>query len=321
MTAIETSGLTKRFGDLVAVDDLDMTVENGEVFGFLGPNGAGKSTTINMLLGFLDPSDGSGTILGHDIESESLAVRERIGVLPEGFEPYDRLTGREHVSYAGGIKNCDPDVEALLERVGLQREAWDRRAGGYSKGMAQRLALATALVGDPDLLILDEPSSGLDPEGMAEMRDLITAEAESGTTVFFSSHILSEVEAVCDRIAILRGGELAAIGTLDELREGTVTRVPMAVSVDVVPDGIETDLGGVEGVLTAAVEDGTIHVELDEPAAKMRVLRRVDERATVEDIIAEEASLEAMFERYASGDGETAEDPGETTAEPAEVAQ
>ena len=311
MTAIVTDNLTKRFGDLVAVDGLDMTVERGEVFGFLGPNGAGKSTTINMLLGFLDPTSGSASVLGEDVVSDSIDLRTRIGVLPEGFSPYDRLTAREHVAYAGGIKNCDPDVEALLERVGLQREAWDRKAGGYSKGMCQRLALATALVGDPELLLLDEPSSGLDPEGMADMRDLIRSEAESGTTVFFSSHILSEVEAVCDRIAILRDGNLSALGTLDDLRAGTVTQVPMALSVEEVPGGIAGSLADLDAVRTATVEDSTIRVELDDPAHKIDIINYVDERTGIEDVIAEAASLEAMFERYANGADQTADDAAE----------
>jgi ABC-2 type transport system ATP-binding protein len=146
---------------------------------------------------------------------------------------------------------------------------------------------------------------------MAEMRDLITAEAESGTTVFFSSHILSEVEAVCDRVAILRDGELSALGTLDDLRAGTVTRVPMALSVEEVPGGIASTLADLDAVQTATVEDSTINVELDDPAHKIDVINYVDERTGIEDVIAEEASLEAMFERYANGADQTADDAAE----------
>ena len=318
MAAIETVGLRKEFGDVVAVDGLDLTVERGEVFGFLGPNGAGKSTTINVLLGFLTPTAGEARVLGHDVADDSLAVRERIGVLPEDFEPYERLTAREHVAYAARLKSVEADVDALLERVGLQREAWDRPAGQYSTGMAQRLALATALVGDPALLVLDEPSSGLDPEGMGEMRELIRSEAEEGTTVFFSSHILSEVEAVCDRVAILSGGSLSVVGSLDDLRAGTVTQTSIDLTLDACPDGLPPAVERIEGVETVQVDGDDLHVEVTDPAAKVRVVRRADERATVEDIIAEEASLESMFEQYANGtagaptDGERGDTPEAT---------
>ncbi|MFD1527275.1 ABC transporter ATP-binding protein, partial [Halolamina salina] len=153
MAAIETHDLTKRYGDVVALDGLDLTVREGEVFGFLGPNGAGKSTAINILLGLVRPTAGSGRVLGHDVRSESRELRRRIGILPEGYSTYDRLTAREHLDYAIAAKGADDDPDALLDRTGLEPAARDRRAGGYSKGMQQRLALAIALVGDPDLLI------------------------------------------------------------------------------------------------------------------------------------------------------------------------
>ena len=168
MPAIETTGLTRRFDELVAVDALDLSVAEGEVFGFLGPNGAGKSTTINILLGFLDPSEGSATVLGHDATRDSRAVRRRIGLLPEGFAPYENLTGREHVRSAIETKDADDDPDELIARVGLDAEAARREAGGYSKGMTQRLVLAMALAGEPDLLVLDEPTTGLDPAGAEE---------------------------------------------------------------------------------------------------------------------------------------------------------
>jgi len=300
MTAIEIDGLGKEYGDLTALDGLDLSVETGEVYGFLGPNGAGKSTTINLLLGFLDPSSGSATVLGHDIERESRALRRRIGVLPEAFSPYERLTAREHVKYAADLKDVAVDPDALLDRVGLTEDAWDRSAGGFSTGMEQRLALACALVGDPEVLILDEPSSGLDPRGMAKLRELIREEAADGTTVFFSSHILSEVEAVCDRIGILVDGDLVAEGTIDELRDGTETHSPLDVRVDAVPEGF--DLTDLDGVAAMSVEDSTLSALVTDAGAKIEVIRRVDQVAEIRDVISEPASLEALFDRYANGD-------------------
>jgi len=215
MPAITVDNLTKSFGQTVALDDLSFRVEEGEVFGFLGPNGAGKSTTINIVLDFARPTAGEISVLGMDAQRYSRDIRQRTGVLPEGVELYDRLTARQHLEFAIDSKNADDDPEALLERVGLV-DAIDRKAGGYSKGMAQRLMLAMALVGEPDLLILDEPSTGLDPNGAREMRDIVREESERGATVFFSSHIMEQVEAVCDRVGILRDGKMVAVDSVED---------------------------------------------------------------------------------------------------------
>ena len=299
MTAIETTGLTKRFGDVVAVDDLDLTVEAGEVFGFLGPNGAGKSTTIALLLDFLHPTAGEARVFGLDSHEASLRIRERLGVLPENAAPYDRLTGREHLELSADCKGVDADVESVLDRVGLDATAAERAVGGYSKGMAQRLGLGMALVGDPDLLVLDEPSSGLDPTGMREMRDLIRAEAAAGTTVFFSSHILSEVEAVCDRVGILDGGRLVAQDRIGALREELLTDCTVEVTLASAADApAVADLDGVTGV----ERDGpTLVVSCADPSVKGAVVAFLHERATVRDVVAESPSLEALYESYTGG--------------------
>jgi len=307
MVAIELDGVTKRFDDVTAVSDLSLTVEEGEVFGFLGPNGAGKSTTINLLLDFVRPTAGRVSVLGHDAREESVAVRERTGVLPEGFDVYDRLTGRAHVEFAIDSKEVDADPDAVLERVGLA-EAADRKAGGYSKGMRQRLALAMALVGDPDLLILDEPSSGLDPAGAKEMREIVLAEAERGTTVFFSSHILEQVEAVCDRVGILREGELVAVDSIEGLREASDADATLRVAVgspvgDDVLDAVR-DLDGVRHVERDG--DDAVRVGCDSDA-KTRVVSEIEERGvTVTDFTTEEASLEDLFLAYTEGDADVA---------------
>jgi ABC-2 type transport system ATP-binding protein len=310
MAAIETNGLTKQFGEeVLAVDDLDLRIEEGEVFGFLGPNGAGKSTTINMLLGFLKPTSGSIRVLGRDVTSESVSVRQRTGLLPEGWEPYPNLTGREHVESAIDAKGADDDPDRLIERVGLDPDDARRPAKEYSTGMRQRMSLAVSLVGDPDLLIFDEPSSGLDPDGVALLREIIHEETERGATVFFSSHILEEVEKVCDRVGILDSGELVALDTIDNLRESLQTGATVTATLDAAPSNL--GVGSIPGVSDVSVDDTAVTAEVEKPAAKMDLLRRLDDRATVEDISIEEASLEALFEEYTNGAAPESDDGGD----------
>lgn len=299
MTAIRTSNLTKRFDeDVVAVDGLDLRVEAGEVFGFLGPNGAGKSTVIDMLLDFVRPTEGDATVLGNDPATDAERIRRQTGVLPEGASLYARLTGREHVEWVGRANGATVDADALLCRVGLTRDEADRAVGGYSKGMRRRLALAMALIGDPELLILDEPSAGLDPTGMREFREIVRAEADDGRTVFFSSHILGEVEAVCDRIGILNDGRLVATGTPDELRSNLDLGGTISVDVAHVPDDLALDaIGGVEEV---TVDETTITASLTDSTRKIDVVSELDEHTRVLDITSTGTSLERLFNTYTS---------------------
>ena len=297
MAAIECSGLTKRFGDVLAVDDLDLTVEEGEIYGFLGPNGAGKSTTIDILLDFVRPTAGDVTVLGHDAQDDGELVRQKIGVLPDAYHVYDRLTGRQHVEFACEMKGSTQDPIALLERTGVA-EAADRKAGGFSKGMRQRLVLAMALVGEPELLILDEPSTGLDPNGAREMREIITAENERGATVFFSSHIMEQVEAVCDRVGIINQGSLVAENSIDGLRNATETGETLYVTLDRVDDAVRQEIATLEGVADVAIEDGRIRLAVGE-RSKFRVLESIDDRvAPIQDFEVVESSLEDLFVRY-----------------------
>jgi ABC-2 type transport system ATP-binding protein len=325
MSAIDTDGLTKQFGeDVLAVDSLDLTVETGEVFGFLGPNGAGKSTTINMLLDLTRPTSGSATVLGHDIQAESQAIRERIGVLPEGYDLYDRLSGRKHVEFAIRAKDVDDDPDAILERVGLGGDDGSREVGGYSKGMKQRLALGMALAGDPELLILDEPSSGLDPTGIREVQEIVRTEADRGTAVFFSSHILSEVEAVCDRIGVLNEGRLVAVGTIDHLQREFAGDAKLDLTLEPVPDGVVGSLPELEGVSGATMTDGFVRVRCADSRAKARAINHVEDAgATVIDIQVEDHSLEDIFTALTSEGEEPTADAedgtADTTPNPAEV--
>jgi len=216
--AIETDGLTKQYGDSTALSELDLTVERGEVYGFLGPNGAGKSTTINLLLNYIKPTAGTARVLGHDPWNDVVACHQRVGICPDRFDTYDDLSARRHLELVIDTKRADDTPRSLLERVGLV-DAIDKPAGEFSQGMEQRLALAMSLVGDPDLLVLDEPFTGLDPHGASLVRAVVDAESERGATVFFSSHVLGQVELVCDRVGILHRGRLVAEGSLAELRD------------------------------------------------------------------------------------------------------
>jgi len=317
MTALQIDGLTKRFGDVVAVRDLNLAVEAGEVFGFLGPNGAGKSTTISVLLGFLHPSEGTATVLGHDATRESRAVRSRVGLLPEGYDVYPNLTGREHVASAIETKGADDDPDAVIERVGLAPDDARRPAGDYSTGMRQRLMLGVALTGSPDLLILDEPSSGLDPQGIKRLRSIVREEAERGATVFFSSHILGEVEKVCDRVGIMNAGELVAVDTIDDLREEMGAGGVVEASVESPPDLDLDPIRTVDGVRDVEHGGGVVRVTCADPRAKMPALRRIDDATTVTDVAVEDASLESLFEEYTNGTAPNPEEPtsGETATQ------
>ena len=301
MAAIDLDGVTKQFGDVTAVRDLDLRVPEGTVYGFLGPNGAGKSTTINLLLDFVRPTAGEVSVLGRDAQDDSTTIRRRTGVLPEGFDVYDRLTGRKHVEFAIDSKAADDDPDAVLDRVGLS-DAADRKAGGYSKGMAQRLVLGMALVGDPDLLVLDEPSSGLDPAGAKEMRTIVREEASRGATVFFSSHVLGQVEAVCDRVGIMRGGELVAQDSIEGLREAAGGEATLEIEVEN-PVAVDAEgLRATAGVSSVAADGSHLTVACDDDAKTAVINRLESQGVTVVDFETRSASLEDLFLAYTGDD-------------------
>ncbi|MFC6905542.1 ABC transporter ATP-binding protein [Halalkalicoccus tibetensis] len=301
MAAIRLTDVTKRYGEETALSELDLEVREGEIYGFLGPNGAGKSTTINLLLDFVRPTSGEVSVFGHDAQEEGLEIRRRTGILPEGFELYDRLSGRKHLEFAIESKDADDDPDALFERVGLGPDAAEKKVGGYSKGMTQRLALGAAIAGEPDLLILDEPSTGLDPAGAREMREIIRAERDRGATVFFSSHILEQVDAVCDRVGILRDGELVAEDSVEGLRESTTDQTTLVVELDRLPDGATERVAALEGVSEVTTR-GSVATVTCRDDAKTRVLRAFEDAgATVEDFETEESSLEDLFIDYTTG--------------------
>jgi ABC-2 type transport system ATP-binding protein len=229
MAIVEIENLTKdyevgfwRKRKVRALDGLSLSVEQGEIFGFLGANGAGKTTTLKLLMRLIYPSSGSARILGRDIGD--VAMHHRIGYLPENPYFYDYLTAREFLEYCAELfgyasSERKKQAEALLHRVHLDEKKWNTQLRKFSKGMLQRVGLAQAIVNDPEVVFLDEPMSGLDPIGRREVRDLIASLRHDGKTVFMCSHILSDIEVLCDRVAILNHGRLAHIGHLDELRQ------------------------------------------------------------------------------------------------------
>jgi ABC-2 type transport system ATP-binding protein len=231
MRVIEITNLTKdnevgfwRKRKVRALDGLSLSIDGGQIFGFLGANGAGKTTTLKLLMRLIFPTGGSAQILGHDIRDVSM--HQRIGYLPENPYFYDYLTAREFLDYCAQIFGYPAATRRkraadLLARVKLNEKRWDTQLRKFSKGMLQRVGLAQSLVNDPEIVFLDEPMSGLDPVGRREVRDLIAELRDEGKTVFMCSHILSDIEVLCDRVAILKQGRLAQVGFLDELRRKT----------------------------------------------------------------------------------------------------
>jgi ABC-2 type transport system ATP-binding protein len=220
MAAIEVRGLTKRFGDVLAVDDLSFGVESGTVTGFLGPNGAGKTTTLRTLLGLVEPSAGSALINGRPYRELANRARQ-VGAALEGADLHPGRTARDHLRVRATAADIErARIPAVLDLVELT-DAADRRAGGFSLGMRQRLALAAALLGDPEVLILDEPANGLDPDGVRWLRRLLRGLAAQGRTVLVSSHVLAEVAQTADRVVILNRGRLVTEAALEELMAGT----------------------------------------------------------------------------------------------------
>ena len=221
---IELTGLTKKYGDFTAVNDLNLQIRKGEIFGLLGPNGAGKSTTILMMLGLTEPTTGSVKVCDIDSTTHPIEVKRKVGYLPEDVGFYEDMTGIENLVYTAALngirrKEARAKAERLLDRIGLVKEA-DKKAGKYSKGMRQRLGLADVLIKSPEVIILDEPTSGIDPAGVQEFIELIRwLSKEKGLTVLFSSHHLDQVQKVCDRVGLFSNGKILALIDMTELKD------------------------------------------------------------------------------------------------------
>jgi ABC-2 type transport system ATP-binding protein len=290
-----TEALTKRYGERLAVNDVSLTVRRGEVYGFLGPNGAGKTTTLRMLLGLVRPTSGAARVLGHE-PGFPLAMA-RIGALVEGPGFYPYLSGRDNLRVLARYRGLDgTDVEAALDRVDLRERGGDRFKS-YSMGMKQRLGVAAALLGDPELLVLDEPTNGLDPAGMADMRRLIVELAGRGQTVLLSSHLLNEVEEICDRVGVISAGRLLTESTVADLR-GAASVIVRATPPDV---ALAAAMGVAGDDAVQRLDDGRLHLDVDPTRTAELTRALVDAGADVYEIRPSERSLEEVFFEMTSG--------------------
>jgi ABC-2 type transport system ATP-binding protein len=287
---IETRGLGKRYPSGVeAVRGIDLSVRRGEVYGFLGPNGAGKTTTMRMLVGLIRPTAGSAAVAGHPPGSP--AGLARIGSLIEAPAYYPYLSGRDNLRVVARYAGCDEShIDGVLQTVDLLSRAGDK-FGSYSLGMKQRLGVAGALLKDPEVLILDEPSNGLDPQGIVEMRQLLRRIGEGGRTVMLSSHLLSEVEQTCDRIGVIQSGRMIAEGTVDEIRGGAALLVRAAPA----ERALELLVGDFGADAVATTRDGALRVRSTPEQAAAINRRLVEAGVEVSELRQSEASLEEVF--------------------------
>ena len=292
--AIQTQGLTKHYGPVRALEALDLEVQAGEIFGFLGPNGAGKSTLIRTLLGFLHPTSGAASVLGMDIVSESVGIRRRTGYLPGGIALYDSLSGDAALEYLNDLQGRPPTRrDELCERLQMPATVLKRRVRDYSRGMRQKLGVIQALQHDPDLAILDEPTEGLDPLMQQSFYSIMDDLRRAGRTIFFSSHVLSEVERICDRVAIIRAGQLMALQHVDELLARRKRTIHLRWR-----DGTP-DLSGVPGLADVTVQGDRIRATLLGPVAPF--VRAVASPELL-DLTIEPARLEEAFLEYYADD-------------------
>lgn len=296
---IQTEGLTKRFDDLIAVNDLNIHVERGEIYGFLGPNGAGKTTTIMMLLGLTKPTSGRIKLFGKDLASDYFNIKRRIGVLSEFQYLYDDMTAVEYLRFFGELYSVE-DIDTRIKEVLSVVNLYDRRnelLGGYSKGMKQKFGLARTLLHRPDILILDEPVSSLDPHGIKEVRDILLEENQKGTTMFISSHILSEIERTCDRVAIIHKGTLVAQDTMEDLRKRLTEETEMYLTVEGLTDEIVTALRELPFVRSLTVDGQMMTLKLSSDKDYRSELSRkiVDMGGVVLDMRRHEMTLEEAF--------------------------
>ncbi len=300
---LETRGLSKRYGNFVAVDHLDLSVKKGEVFGLLGPNGAGKTTTILMLLGLTEPTKGQVRVLGFDPVRQPLSVKARVGYMPDQVGFYDELTARENLIYIGKLNGIPRNeiqrrVEEAIARVRLT-DVIDKRTGTFSRGMRQRLGLADVLIKNPQLIIMDEPTQGLDPELAHEFLSLIQSLKEEGTTILLSSHLLHQVQVICDRVGLFNRGRMVLQGTVPELAHqvlGGAYRV--RIEAHGPAEKLRRALQDIQDVSQVNMNDGVIEIEALKDIRSDVADAVVKAGGRLQSLNAESQSLDDIYTRY-----------------------
>jgi len=298
---IEVNGLTKTYNHVAAVDNVSFTVEKGEIFGFLGPNGAGKTTTIKAMLDLIHADTGVITINGIDVKTHGKEAKKYVGYMPEKVAFYDNLTALQNLRFYAEIKHASTEeCSRLIEEFGLG-DTGKKRVGKYSKGMVQRLGMARAILRSPPILILDEPSGGLDPRGVVLIRDKILEMKKKGTTICVSSHILSEIQEICDRVGIINKGALVAQDSVERLSKKLNLRPQITVTVATMSTAIENALKELPGVETVKVQGNTIDIICD-GAMKAKVILAISTAGgDIKNLQTKEPSLEEVFMRYTEG--------------------
>ena len=300
--AIETRDLTRYYGPVRGIENVNLEVEPGEIFGLLGPNGAGKTTTIRLLLDFIRPTSGSAQLLGLDCRRDSKEIRKRVGYLQGDFASYPDLTARQLATYFGRLRESGiGNAMAYMERLDLEP---DRKFGVLSRGNRQKVGLVQALMSEPELLILDEPTSGLDPLMQREFRDLIIELKSKGRTVFLSSHDLAEAESVCDRVAIIRDGRIAAVESIESLR----SRSLKSLSIEFEEIADPAPFAGLPNVREATADGRVLTCKV---TGSVDAVIKAAAQHTVLNITAENSSLEEIFMTFYEGETPREQDDAE----------
>jgi ABC-2 type transport system ATP-binding protein len=302
---IEARGLVKRYGEIVAVDHVDLTVERGDVFGYLGPNGAGKTTSLRILLGLIRPTEGAARLFGRDPLEVGARALDGVAGFVEGPRFYPYLSGRKNLRLLADLDGASARarIDEVLEIVELRERAKDR-VGGYSHGMRQRLGIAASLLRDPKLLLLDEPTTGLDPAGMRDMRELVKRLAADGITILLSSHILAEVEELCNRVAIIRRGSIIYEGRLDDLLDSAGGGYRLRATET---ERAQMVLGAQPGIESLVAADGHLRFQADDAALAAATIALGRAGVGITELVPQTTSLEELFLVMTGGESSDAE--------------